>query len=140
MLVAVFCGFAIYCTAIFFYGKSGFFELKAFETYRDRLVANNMELRETGASLHREAEILVSDSEVLALKARELGYLKENQGRISLTGYAPKEQSYALGKILKWKDKEQDRSLMFRTLSIGIGLFGSLLILLSGWRKIRRRN
>lgn len=140
VLLAGYIGFSLYCILVFFYGKSGFFELKALMEYRDRLVTNNAELRERGNALYREAQILVSDPEVLALKARELGYLKPEQGRICLEGYESREQSYALGKVLKWDGRVRDRSLLFRTVGMGIGLFAVLLFLIARTGTTARRR
>lgn len=140
VLTALYTGFAVYCVLIFFYGKSGYFELKSLIRYRDSLVENNQELQEAGNALSREAQKLLSDSDILRLKARELGYLKKNQGKIIFSGYMPKEQTYSLGRVLKWQEHRKDHTLLFRSLAVGLSILMLLLSIVFGKKQKIQRN
>ena len=86
---------------LLFFGSGGRLEYKTLNDYRTVLSGNIKELKNINNSLLAELDALSYDPERVALQARELGYLKEDEGIIKIEGYSPAKSYFTVGKIIR---------------------------------------
>lgn len=102
--------------------------MKRLRAYRELLVENLDELESLNYTLEARALTLRSDSDTLAVQAREIGYLEPGEGLILLKGFGEKQASYPMGKMLKWTRQIENRKPLFRGISLSAGIILFLLL------------
>lgn len=132
LCLALYAAFIIYSGLTFFFGPTGYRELRKIEKYKLRLENNLSSLREINEDLSAQLEGLVSDPETLELLSRELGYLREKEGVIKIYGYKPRKNHFAIGTILLGKRESKEYPRFIGILSF---LGGGFTFVLSGFMK-----
>ena len=128
LLISLYVGFVVASFAYFFYGPSGvvaYGELK-----RDvlRVEENLSELEEIHQKLAAEFESLRRSEETIALKARDLGYLREHETILKLYGIESPPENYAVGRIVARTAHQRERNGLSLNAGLMAMLFSFLLI------------
>ncbi len=118
-------GFICSSLLIFLFGNRGIQEYKALLEYRELLEKNIQDLKAINGKLLEDLYTLKSDPESIALKARELGYFREDERVIRVEGYIPLKGCYEVGKIIRKVSSADQQSWVFNlfTLCIPIALY-----------------
>ena len=130
LLLSGYAAFITYVVLSFLFGASGYLEMQRLSSYRELLKENLIELETIHNELSSKAYTLRSDSETLSLKARDLGYLRQNEGLILVSGAPVPQGSYRMGKLLKYSALMEERKTLFRLAAF---FTGSALFLLLGF-------
>ncbi len=93
-------GFLVRSLVLFIWGSGGQADYAQVARYRQFLAANLEELKSINSDLRKELDALSSDSERVALAARELGYVREGERVYRFAGSAPVSSSYTLGSLV----------------------------------------
>ena len=130
LLLSGYTAFITYMILNFIFGTSGYLEMQRLSSYQDLLKENLIELEMIHNELSSRAYTLRSDSETLTLKARDIGYLKSNEGFLLVPGSPGPQGSYRMGNILKYSSSTEERKPLFRILAF---FTGAALFLLLGF-------
>ena len=101
LLFSVYIGFVVASVVHCIYGPSGMLAYTKIEGEAAKLEANLDELKGIYHDLSVEFDSLRRSGEQVALKARDLGYLYENEGIIDVANiWHPSSGYYAVGRIV----------------------------------------
>ncbi len=93
--------FVLGTTLLLVWGESGVRAYRQLQEYNLRLQNNIAGLERTNSDLLIELDALRHDPEAIALKARELGFMKEDEQLIRIDGYESAPTHYTVGRILR---------------------------------------
>ena len=85
-LIATFVGTIVYVAISMFGGRDGKWAMEQMQEQRRILTANMTSIEKMNEELNLEKVSLESDSDVIAAYARKLGYIKEGERLIKITG------------------------------------------------------
>jgi cell division protein FtsB len=125
VLLGIYLSALSFTLLTFVYGEKGFYQYKELGLYRQRLAENVAELETYHTNLKNGARRLTDSREAVALAARELGYYREGEERIILsggTGLAKGKETYKVASFIKPFRPERGKSDIVRLLSIIPGL------------------
>lgn len=100
LLISLYTGFVVASLAYFFYGPSGLSAYGELQHTVTRLEGNLEELTTIHQELAREFEALRRSEETIALRARDLGYLREDETILKIYGVDSPSENYAVGRIV----------------------------------------
>jgi len=140
LLLPVYLGYLIYSVLHIFYGNCGVVAMRELEAYRETLVKNIAEIEENQEELALELFSLKRSVEKVALEARNIGFFRENEGIIEISGYEQPRNFYTLGRLLAPSKKAAFKKPLFRTISIGVIILSFIVLLLHKRRKNGRSH
>ena len=100
LLFSLYIGFVAASAAYLLYGPSGFVSYRELEVDAQRLDENLTELKAIHAELSAEFDSLRRSGDAVTLRARDLGYLRENEILLDLPSFETTPKSYAVGRIV----------------------------------------
>lgn len=115
--------FIVYLILNFFIGDYGVIENQRLAGYRDALNTNIGRLRRIETDLSGHSAALRNDPDMVALFARELGYLRDDEMLVRIDGFSTAGESYTVGRTLTRKDKPAGRDPLLRSLAGVSGIF-----------------
>ena len=89
LFIAICASLVTYALSSALLGQSGFFAMKELKHERDRLSANMGKLRVINSELKDTLDALRSDTDSIAVHAREIGYASEGERFLRIEGLAP---------------------------------------------------
>lgn len=119
---------AVYLLLSFLYGRTGVVSTQELLVYRQKLYTNILELKKINNDLARKLQPL-NTMENIKLKAREMGYIAENEKKIFLEGLEKPNAYHTLGAIIYRESSEKDNSQLIRSVSL---IFSLLFFIISG--------
>ena len=130
LLFSIYIGFMASSAVYFLYGPSGYVTYK--EISRDALrIENNIEdLKRIHTSLATEFELLRASPEAVALRARDLGYLRDGESILEIPSLRKKTRSYAVGRLVTLESVLPERGPLSLTAGI-LAMAAAFLILAS---------
>ena len=134
LALSAYVAFMIHMLLTLVFGPTGIVAVRDLNQYRKRLEYNIGQLSGIHTDLNAQLERLVSDRETIALLARQLGYLGENEGSIRIPGYRAGRNSYVVGSIVFRSERDTGARGVIRITALGLG---ALTFIFSGL--LRRR-
>jgi len=134
-MYAAYIGLIIYSLLNCFYGRAGFIAYDKLKIFEKEIYENISELEKLNGDLISEFERLRTSDELITLKARELGYIKDNEIMVKTSWEENRRNFYSIGRLLKNDFFMKSRKPMFRTISIGTAIVFFLLFLILLQRK-----
>ena len=128
LLSSIYITFIVYSLLSFVWGSAGILQTSLLKVYRNKLVQNTIELGIISNQLELQFDRLRTDEDLIALKARELGFFKAGEGEIVLNGYEKNSISYSVGSYFKKFNKKITDNSHIRLLSAFIGIISFLLM------------
>jgi cell division protein FtsB len=113
-------GFVISSVFYLFFGSGGLLEYRRLQIYQGSVEQNIEDLAHINNELLSEVQALGSDPERLTLQARELGYFREGEKIIRLSGHQRGRRYYTVGKILRRKPKTPRSDWPFKVAGLGL--------------------
>ncbi|MCF6334205.1 MAG: septum formation initiator family protein [Spirochaetales bacterium] len=127
-LFSIYITFVIYSLGTLVWGSAGILQTSQLENYKNRLASNTIELGEIGSKLETQFNLLRLDEDLIAVKARDLGYLSSNEGRIIIEGYNPGNRGFNVGSYYKRYNSPVSNSNKIRLFSLLMGVFFFLIL------------
>jgi cell division protein FtsB len=128
LLVAAFVGITAYLAMAFVYGPGGLVAYRRMQDYRRDLEANIVELAEIHERLSARIDALSTDPEAVRLQAHALGYIAEDERVIRIEGYERRRNSFAVGRVVRRKDVQDDPTPVFRGIALSAAVATYLLL------------
>lgn len=128
LLFSTYITFIVYSILFLVWGSAGIRQTLLLEIYKNKLVKNTIELGEISSKLDLQFDRLRTDKDLIALKARKLGYFKSGEGEIILEGYRKNTISYSVGSYYKKFNQILTNNNSFRIFSTIIGVLSFLLM------------
>jgi len=122
LLIAVFAGFFVNSFLLFIWGDAGLKRMNAVITHRDKLIENIEELETINSELSLERDALLYDETEIALRARTLGYYRENEVQIVLPGEGKGAGSRTLGTLIRHIPAPPGSRITFRVVYLSVFL------------------
>ncbi|MCK5197994.1 MAG: septum formation initiator family protein [Spirochaetales bacterium] len=142
LLFSIYITFIVYSLLSLVWGAAGILQTSMLKVYKNKLVQNTIELGEISNQLDLQFDRLRTDEDLIALKARELGFFREGEGELILKGYKKNSISYSVGSYYKNFNKKVTDNSRIRLFSTIIGILSFLLmtILKDNSNVHRRKN
>jgi cell division protein FtsB len=128
LLLSLYVGFVVASLAYFLYGPSGLSAYSELQHDAFRLEGNLEELTTIHQELAAEFEALRRSEDTIALRARDLGYLRENETILKIYGVDTPPENYAVGRIVVPGARQRGRSGFSLNAGLVAMLFCFLLI------------
>ena len=101
ILFSIYISFIVYSSVSMIWGPAGILQTSKLNLYKEKLIQNTSELREISSQLVLQSNNLRSDQDLIALKARELGFFELGEGEIVIKGYQKKNINFSVGSFYK---------------------------------------
>lgn len=138
LMYTLFAALAIYSLLVFSEGETGLKAMAKVESYKNLLNTNLESIRDINKELTIEFDALSSDSEMIKLKARALGYFDKNDHLVHVENWNPEYNEYKPGFVIKKEYRSSIDETHFRLLAFaGASFFMIILVLLEMSRKSR---
>lgn len=138
ILLALYCAFAVHAVLEIAWGSDGMEATNRLLGYRDTLSDNITELAKRNTVLTQQLEALRSDSELVALAARSLGYYRQDERIVRIEGLETGGTSHKIGSILQEPDQYAAISGVIRMSACVLAALVGFLI--TSFRKGSRRQ
>ena len=140
MVLALYFGFFLHTLLIFLLGSSGVMGYGELLFHKAKLNENLVELQAINAELLKERDALLYDSSEIELRARTLGYRRENEIRIKIPTNSKMDFYRTLGALVRRKTRSSRDYGIFRVIALcGAGLLYAGLSItsraISGYKK-----
>ena len=141
-LIAVYCGFLVYGTLVFFLGGSGVLAQRRLEEHNKALETNIESLEQISEILERKRSSLLRDPEEIKLLSRALGLYQNNEIRIVVPGSRAVGLSQTLGRVVGGYKPDGFRFALFRLIAVITSclVFAVLSILRIGFYGSRKKT
>jgi hypothetical protein len=100
IVLSVYVGICFSFLLNFYLGDAGIIQHQKLECHRNLLLNNVSELKQINQKLNHELEVLTTDSEIIQLLSRELGYYENDDNIIMIEGYPEKRNFHEIGKLI----------------------------------------
>jgi cell division protein FtsB len=120
IVVYIIFSFLVAAALHLFFGSGGILDYSRLTAYRGSLQDNIQDLEHINGELLSEVQDLGSDAERLTLQARELGYFREGERVIRISGVSGNTTTYTVGKVLHRKAKPRRAEWPFRAIGVGL--------------------
>ncbi|MCK5671921.1 MAG: hypothetical protein KAH95_01020 [Spirochaetales bacterium] len=128
ILLSIYITFVVYSTISMIWGPSGLVQTSKLSNYKEKLVQNTSELSLISSKLILQSNRLRTDQDLIALKARDLGYFDLGEGEIILKGYNQKNTNLSVGSYFKKFDIKTTNINYIRIISSIAGLICYLIL------------
>lgn len=130
LLYSLLVGLVIYSLLNFTEGDTGLEAMNRVESYRNLLNSNLDEINKINSELTVEFDALSSDSEMIKLKARALGYYDQGDHLVHIENWNPNYNEYNPGVVVKREYRIDVDEQPFRLMAISGTLFVLVLTIL----------
>ena len=135
-LAAIYVGFFVHTILVVVWGESGVIPMRELEAYRDKLVENVTNLQEINRNLGEDRDRLLNDPVEIELRARELGYRRSGEVRVTIPAVKKDIRRWTLGARMGGYTVDGERRNLFRAVAfVFAGLFFALTFVF--YRKTR---
>ncbi len=128
ILLSFYITFVIYSIGTLFLGSAGIVEASLLDKYRNKLSENTINLKAINSNLESQYNSLISNHDLITLKARDLGYFKIGEGQIIIQSYKPKTYNFTVGSFYQRFSYNVLKSEYIRIFSAFIGIFTFLIL------------
>jgi len=128
ILFSFYITFVIYSIGTLFLGNAGIVQASLLENYRNKLVENTTNLKHISLRLESQYNSLISNHELIALKARDLGYFKKDEGQIIIKNYQKKPYNFIVGSFYQRFSNNVLSTEYIRIFSAFIGILTFLIL------------
>jgi len=128
ILLSFYITFVVYSIGTLFLGNAGIVEASLLKNYRNKLVENTTNLKHISFRLESQYNSLISNHELIALKARDLGYLKKDEGQIIIKNYKKKPYNFIVGSFYQRFSNNVLSAEYIRIFSAFIGILTFLIL------------
>jgi len=127
ILFSIYITFMVYATVSIVWGPAGIVQTSKLKVYKEKLLQNTLDLSQISSTLTLQSLRLRTDHNLIALKARELGFFNEGEGELIIRGYQKNYISYSVGSYYKKFNKEITNVTYIRMFSV---IFGFMVYLI----------
>ena len=138
ILTYIILSFVIASLLFLLFGSGGVVDYRRLLGYRATVQENIDELERINRDLLAEVRALGSDPERLRLQARELGYFREGERVIRISGHERGKNYYTVGTILRRKPRPPRADWPFR--AVGLALPFLLTVVSATVRRRKNRE
>lgn len=138
-LYSLLAGLVIYSLLNFAGGDTGLAAMARAESYRDLLNTNLDSIREINRELNVDFDALSSDTEMIKLRARALGYFEKGDHLVNIANWNPESDEYKPGNVLKKEYRVHMDETRFRLTALAGSLFVMVLSVLFSMGSRRKR-
>lgn len=128
VLSSIYITFIVYSLLSLVWGSAGILQTSLLKVYKNKLVQNTIALDIISSQLELQFDRLRTDEDLIALKARELGFFSAGEGEIILNGYKKNSISFSVGSYYKNFNKKITNNSHIRLFSTFIGILSFLLM------------
>ena len=128
ILFSFYITFVVYSLGTLFWGNDGIVQSALLEKYRNKLVENTTNLKHISSRLESQYNSLISNHELIVLKARDLGYFKKDEGQIIIKNYHKKPYNFIVGSFYQRFSNKVLSAEYIRIFSAFIGMLTFLIL------------
>jgi len=107
---------------LLFWGHSGIYSYKKLVNYRNSLEENIKDLEQINQQLLNDIDALGSNSEIVALQARELGFFKDDEQVIRIENYSARGNIHQVGRLIYKAEGKATRDILIKTSALFLPL------------------
>ncbi len=123
LAISVWLTMAVFFILTLVSGPDGMNSYRKLEEYKVSLEDNIERLDSINTGLKKESQRLMTDSDEIQVKARELGYFAPDEGMILVKGYSNDSRTlYSMGLLLSSDYRQKDNSPAFRISALITGM------------------
>jgi cell division protein FtsB len=138
-LIPLWVAIVVYAGLSLFSGAMGFSAYTELQTERDKQLANLETLKQLNQKLEGDVKALLSDSDTIAVYARELGYGSEDERFVRLVGLGQNRRRYqSAGQTVDAEEPGFVSGETIRLIALGSGLGTLGLVLMIQLLRFRR--
>lgn len=123
IIVALYAGFLFGGSMLFFWGHSGIYSYNKLVNYRNSLEANIRDLEQINQQLLNDIDALGSNPEIIALKARELGFFKDDEHVIRIENYSARGNIHQVGRLIYKAEGRATKDILIKISALFLLLF-----------------
>jgi len=127
ILFSIYITFMVYAIVSIVWGPAGIVQTSKLKVYKEKLLQNTLNLSQISSTLTLQSLRLRTDHNLIALKARELGFFNEGEGELIIKGYQKNYINYSVGSYYKKFNKEITNVTYIRIFSL---IFGFMVYLI----------
>ncbi|MEA1911584.1 MAG: hypothetical protein U9N32_07915, partial [Spirochaetota bacterium] len=124
----IYITFMVYAIVSIVWGPAGIVQTSKLQIYKEKLLQNTVDLSQISSTLTLQSLRLRTDHNLIALKARELGFFNEGEGKFIIRGYSKNYINYSVGSYYKKFNKEITNVKYFRMFSVIVGFMVYLIM------------
>ena len=128
ILFSFYITFVVYSLGTLFLGNAGIVQASLLENYRNKLVENTTNLKHISSKLDSQYNSLISNHELIVLKARDLGYFKNDEGKIIIKNYQKRPYNLIVGSFYQRFSNKVLSSEYIRIISALMGILTFLIL------------
>ncbi len=128
ILFSIYITFMVYAIITIVWGPAGIVQTSKLKVYKEKLLQNTVDLSQISSTLTLQSLRLRTDHNLIALKARELGFFKEGEGELIIRGYQKNNINYSVGSYYKKFNKEITNVTYIRIFSVILGFMVYLIM------------
>lgn len=114
-----------------FFGPKGIYSMRFMQNQRDLLINHIGLIQQTGLELDTFIKNLTVDAETIEIFAHDLGYIRENESIIKLSGFnSGTVRNFNHGSIMTIKQPSFISDYSCKTISISLGILAALIELI----------
>jgi cell division protein FtsB len=134
IILSVYVGICLSFVLNFYFGEAGILQYGKLNQHKSMLLENIAELNIINQKLKSEQEVLKTDSEIIKLLSRDLGYYENDDNIIMVEGYPEKRNFHEIGKLIINTEKNIEINIVFRILTYIVPLIVFILLSIF-WKK-----
>ena len=127
ILFSIYITFMVYAIVSIVWGPAGIVQTSKLKVYKEKLLQNTVDLSQISSTLTLQSLRLRTDHNLIALKARELGFFNEGEGELIIRGYQKNYINYSVGSYYKKFNKKITNVTYIRMFSV---IFGFMVYLI----------
>lgn len=118
-----------------FFGPKGLYSQRFLENQRDLLINHIGNIKQTGTELDIFIKNLTADAQTIEVFAHDLGYIRDNERIIKLTGFSSGfHNNFNHGTLMPLKESVFISDYLCKTLSFSLGILAAIIELI--WFRI----
>ena len=139
VIFSIYLGICLSFLLNFCFGEAGIIQYQKQINHKNLLLSNISELKTINQRLNHELDVLKTDSEIIQLLSRELGYYENDDNIIIIDGYPEKHNFHEIGKLIINTSKKAEINIVFRILTYIIPLIFYIALSII-WKKKKNDN
>lgn len=140
VILSIVMAFFFYAGLDLFFGMDGVLSYRKINHHKNSLQSNLEQLKERNRDLLQQYEGLRTDSTIVQLLARELGYIRKDEKVIFFNDYEAPGRSYFIGDYIHTFQNENQPERYFRALSISLAIILFIMFSLAGRKNTHHKK
>ncbi len=116
IVLSLYIGICFSFLLSFIFNKAGIIQYEKLNIHKNLLTENVSELQTINQKLNHELDVLTTDSEIIQLLSRDLGYYEKDDNIIMIEGYPEKRNFHEIGKLIINVQEKDDYHIILRLL------------------------